>query len=497
MSNQDLLSDFGRVGIGEATEEVLTGVYTVPPSCPQGARLFLEHMSRPAGIVNIPSRIPTSIYKSAFKAMKESTSSSFSGIHYGHYKALFQHQGLDEVEAAWMNAPFNLGFSSLRSQRGVDIMLEKKPGVRQAEKLRAILLFEADYNTHAKVLSRQVMSASERWLAPEQFGSRNKHSAIAQALNKRILFDCIRVHHHPTCWVFTDAKSCYDRIVHTPASLALQRLGVGKAVVKSLFNTIANMKHYIRTGLGDSKKSYQSGLVPFQGVGQGNGMGPCIWAVVSSAIFDVMRESGFGARVKSPISDEVLNLMGGAFVDDLDLFSVTDPWISREADVEKMQRGLDLWEELLRATGGAIEPTKSEWYRIDFSWKQGVATLRTHESSAVELSCLDFQQDRRPLALKQVSEGSKTLGVFLAPDGGSQNAAAELRKMAELCADQIRTLRLAPRELWQAVKQRFLPRIHYSLLAMTFSEKECNHIITPFLEAVFWDWGFAGNCPGR
>jgi hypothetical protein len=190
----------------------------VPPECPRGVRLFLQHARRPPAIVPLPARIPTAVYSQAFRVAKD------SGIHYGHYKALFSHPELASVEAAWMNAPFSLGFASQRSKEGVDIMLEKKQGVRLVSKLRAILLFEADYNTHAKILSRQLMAAAERWLAPEQFGSRNRHSAIEQALNKRLMFNHIRVHHIPTVWVFTDCKSCYDRIVHTPASLALQRI---------------------------------------------------------------------------------------------------------------------------------------------------------------------------------------------------------------------------------------------------------------------------------
>jgi hypothetical protein len=179
---------------------------------------------------------------------------------------------------------------------GIGLMLEKKQGVRLVSKLRAILLFEADYNTHAKILSRQLMAAAERWLAPEQFGSRNRHSAIEQALNKRLMFDHIRVHHIPTVWVFTDCKSCYDRIVHTPASLALQRMGLAKEVVMSIFSTIAGMRHYIRTGLGDSKNFYTTAAIPFQGVGQGSGLGPCIWALLSSVLFAEWRRRPWRLR---------------------------------------------------------------------------------------------------------------------------------------------------------------------------------------------------------
>ena len=77
-------------------------------------------------VVPISARVPTVDYRRVFKAVKENTSSSFSGLHYGHYKALFTHNGLDAVEASWLNAPFHLGFSSRRSQRGLDIMLEKR-----------------------------------------------------------------------------------------------------------------------------------------------------------------------------------------------------------------------------------------------------------------------------------------------------------------------------------------------------------------------------------
>jgi len=187
--------------------------------------------------------------------------------------------------------------------------------------------------------------------------------------------------------------------------------------------------------------------------------------------------------------------MGGAFVDDLDLFSIQDPWISRDADVEVMQRGLDLWEELLRATGGAIEPTKSDWYRIDFSWKDGIATMRSHDPGESELTCLDHTQVRRPLALKQVTEGSKTLGVYLAPDGGKKDAIRELRKLAEMCSDQVRILRLPARGLWQAIQVRFLKKLHYPLLAMSFTEAECTHIMSPFLDSILSALGLCRKLP--
>ena len=46
------------------------------------------------------------------------------------------------------------------------------------------------------------------------------------------------------------------------------------------------------------------------------------------------------------------------------LFFMRNPREFQEEDLEEMQRGLDLWEELLRATGGVVEPLTSGWYFI-------------------------------------------------------------------------------------------------------------------------------------
>ena len=50
-----------------------------------------------------------------------------------------------------------------------------------------------------------------------------------------------------------DLKSCYDRIAHTPATLAMFRLGIPLQPIQSMFETIQNTKHTTRTFFGDSE----------------------------------------------------------------------------------------------------------------------------------------------------------------------------------------------------------------------------------------------------
>jgi hypothetical protein len=173
--------------------------------------------------------------------------------------------------------------------------------------MRTILLYDAAFNQNNKWIGRATMRQAEKLqrakltstrqaMAPEQFGSRKSHQAIDQCLNKRLTFDLSRQLHLPMALCANDAKSCYDRIVHSVASLCIQRIGCPKPVVHSMFETLQQLRHHVRTRYGDSKESYDAAAsdIPIQGLGQGNGAGPTIWALISTPVF----ESPTHARIR-------------------------------------------------------------------------------------------------------------------------------------------------------------------------------------------------------
>ncbi len=132
------------------------------------------------------------------------------------------------------------------------------------------------------------------------------------------------------------------------------------------------LQHHIQTLFGDSHISTGTDLwaVPISGIGQGNGTGPQIWAVVSTPILDILREAGFGTTFKLVISSQSISFVGYPFVDDTDLIQ-TGPTINSTGQevLPLMQAALSLWEQGLRATRGALVPAKSFWYNINFCWK--------------------------------------------------------------------------------------------------------------------------------
>ena len=155
-----------------------------------------------------------------------------------------------------------------------------------------------------------------------------------------------------------DAKSCYDRVVHSIACMAYRRLGVPSSPVISMLKTIQTMKHHIRTNYGDSTFYMDSdqALRPFQGILQGNGAASNTWVVISAVLIQMLKEAGNGGHFIEPISGLGQHITGFAFVDDTDLITLamTEPTKTEWEAFEGLQESIDCWQCDLWASGGAI-----------------------------------------------------------------------------------------------------------------------------------------------
>ncbi len=92
--------------------------------------------------------------------MNEFTSSSMSGIHYGHYKAAIQDELILEVLALQLTVVVRSGIPPENWSVGLQVMLEKIAGVCLVDKLRAIQLYEANFNCYNQfIFGRNTMQA--------------------------------------------------------------------------------------------------------------------------------------------------------------------------------------------------------------------------------------------------------------------------------------------------------------------------------------------------
>jgi hypothetical protein len=85
-------------------------------------------------------------------------------------------------------------------------------------------------------------------LPEEHGGSRKDQQAAEQVLNKCLAMNIMRQSQGAMGMAGgTDAKSCYNRMAHTPTSLSMQRLGVPKGPIVSLFGVLQKSIHCIWT----------------------------------------------------------------------------------------------------------------------------------------------------------------------------------------------------------------------------------------------------------
>ena len=467
----------------ERWERILTGELSIPEDTEEGTKLWLHKMrEQSSNIETVPIVINTDSYIDSWKKMKETTKSA-PGLHFGHFKAA---SNLTPIAAAvhslLAEIPILTGYSPMRWRSCTDAMLKKKAHDIRPEKLRLITLMAADFNHNNKLIGKNIMWNGEnhKQFATEQFGSRKHCSAASHALNKVLTLDCNKQRKEDCVVIANDAVSCYDRIVLVAAYCSMLRFGIPPEAAQSMITSIGLITHSIRTAHGDSTLRYggNTWLRLPHGICQGNGAGPAIWACVSSPLFDILRNEGYGVTHISAITGVIFNLAGFAFVDDADLFQSISA--SDRQLIPTAQKGLTLWEQLLRTTGGAIDPQKSDWATLHFQWTHGHVKIKKQKSKE-QLTVRNKHGTIQ--ALKQIgpSTARETLGCWIALDGNQKKQKKILLQKAKRWGQRLQVSFLSKQDALLGFRTTIMMSLKYPLLAATLNKQDCVAIMSPLL----------------
>ena len=493
----------GPCGNGALAAELLLGKVQTLDGVDTSTLEVLKYLSLKEGttLCHRPEPLLVEECQAGWKKTKERISSAMvAGTHYGHWKAGFMDDSIAAVHTGFANVAYLSGYSPSRWQYGVNSLIPKEEGNYNIKRLRTILLYEADFNFNNKLLGRRMMQAAEDHsvIAQEQYGSRKHMSARDCALNKRLMFDIVRQLKRPAGICSCDLHSCYDRIVHSFASVAMQRAGAPISAIESMFTTIQKLKHVVRTCHGDSARSFGGEswreINPLQGVGQGNGAAPAIWAVISSVFFDLLRDKGYGFKMKAPLSKLALHLAGCGFVDDTDILQIglaNDDYITV---TQKLQEAVNWWERCAKVSGGAIVPSKSWFGLIDFEWIDGEWHYAT-DMKDVELLVKNASGEESQLKLLGPKEAKRMLGVFLAIDGSNDVQIKHMRQVAAKWYDKVRTGHLTRIDAWIALNTTIMKTLEYPLLASTLTKEDCVFIMSPVLQGGLPTMGICRTFP--
>jgi len=323
-----LRGQFGYTATSPTARSVLDGTYEFPPEMDAATRELFEEIAHIRGMVPLDSvngLISRERWQQRWKKVKEDTSLSQSGLHFGHYIAGMDCDYISQFHALRVSLALKKGIALERWSKGLSVMLEKMFGVRLVYKVRAILLMEADFNAMNKeVYGIRMMDNAQRYkLIPKEIFSEQNLTADDGGLAKTLFYDIARQTRTPAAITSINASNCYNQIVHAMVSLIFQSFGVQSTAVSAMLETIQEMKFFLQTAYGDSKTFAGSSIeMKTQGLGQSNGASPAGWCVISIVILWAHGAKGHGVHFMAPMFLVRRSLSAILYVDDTDLLHI-------------------------------------------------------------------------------------------------------------------------------------------------------------------------------
>ena len=468
ISSTDLIHQLGHLADTDIAKQIVEGDFECPEELDEATIAVLEEIGS-MGVELSNGEICVVITPEEFRHFwgraREGTASSISGIHFGHYKAAAKSELLSGFLAKQVTLIARTGHPPKRWSKGLTVMLEKVAGLALVNKLRAILLMEADFNMHNKIIfgRRMLDAARDAGMIPEEHFSDKEHTAEDGKFSNILMSDLSRQKRQRMCSISADAGNCYDRIHHAIMALVFLALGVPTGAITAMLQSIQLMKFFLRTGWGQSD-SYIGGdpLHILHGMCQGNGAAPAAWLVLSAMLIRIYKRRGHGAKLRSPITRCWLSQMGVSFVDDVDLFIIKSCLDTEFKLTTEAQSSLNTWGTTLIETGGVLKPEKCHYHMwgyecIEGKWEQ--VDLRDHADITVPTAAGESEV----IEQLNVGDSMKTLGLYANPAGCCKKQIDVLIDSVQEWTNRLKNSRLPTTWAWVSYRSQLWPKLNYGL----------------------------------
>ena len=207
-----------------------------------------------------------------------------------------------------LNLALQTGVPLERWGNGLTVLLEKEFGSIYIDKLRAICLFEADFNWLSKLIfaKRMMSQAMDKGMIPPEQIARAGTDANVGTVLKHLHNDIHRTMHINSAVVSADLTNCYDAVHHSIASIAVQAMGVPVLAVKLVLSCLQTMFFWLRTAHGVAETPFGgTASKPFMTLGQGGGHSPSYFTGVFTLMIGSYKKQGHGCCYTSAISGVV------------------------------------------------------------------------------------------------------------------------------------------------------------------------------------------------
>ena len=279
-TTNSILKEFGKFGSTTTCEHFIDGRDSTEwRNISEATKSILNNLKQVTPEDSVNTNIEADDLYYRYKAWQESTSTSPSGLHLGHAKAIIKgenkapdttrHTNTDNtpllssrvftIKSDLINLAIDNNYIFQRWRNVTTTVIEKDPGQPKLERLRVIHLIESDFNLVVGIQwGRCLMHHYEdhNVYTDDPFGSRKNRATHDILVFKHLWLNTIRLTQIPAALSEYDAKSCYDGIVMLLAMLVSRRNGMSKAITIFLLKAFLNMKYHIKTKHGISDRYY-------------------------------------------------------------------------------------------------------------------------------------------------------------------------------------------------------------------------------------------------
>eukprot|EP00957_Ditylum_brightwellii_P159116 12109756-Ditylum_brightwellii.AAC.1 len=234
-------------------------------------------------------KITCTMWKGKVAAWRESTTTSLSEHHLGHFKALircfaedpntdkgkimYQKQtDLIDAHIVLLNYAHEHWYSYECWQNIVNIVIAKLLGCDKIHLVRILHLFEADYSLFLGLNWQDLVATAEQrgLLNQGLYGGQKGYNAKMLLLMEELKYDISCSSKKSLINFDNNTVSCYNQILPNVSSLVAQNFGLHKNVTFTHATTLEKAKYCLETALGVSDEYYQHCLLyPIYGSGQG------------------------------------------------------------------------------------------------------------------------------------------------------------------------------------------------------------------------------------
>ena len=447
----------------------------------QWSRYLLASMKRHSKEITIT--ITASKMMGKYKRWKERTSTSPSGRHLGHFHALFRplkakddeerdllegkRQDIVELHALMLQTAYDNEHVYKRWEYILTCMLGKDSGIPRIHRLRIIHLYECDLNLLFAMFFRELdQHCEDNYLMNKGiYGCRPNRRAIDPVFVDVTQTELSMVQRSILVRFNNDATACFDRILVHVLTLCLRSYGMPKKLTTILGKLLEAAKYAIKTGIGISKETYQhSKESPAFGSGQGSGASAQGWGKIASNAFDAHDKFGHGCTYEDPwkICVVILGMLG--YVDDNNITNNGKDGETVKDVIKRTQHDAQLWNDLLRATGGALNLDKcfAQVLAYTFAINGGPVIAPANPDITIVIQDRLYKQD---VVIKPISP-FQTYRFLGTEQGVSQNQRQQHKVLMKKQSSHVRRLAcsaMSPRCAWVHYTAVFLSSIGYPL----------------------------------